>query len=860
MKVFVSFGFWIGMLGLVGCTSTAPLIESVSDDGRKSMEEVCDGRDNDLDGEVDEEFRDTRGVYFTAQHCGSCNRACSPDDHSVAMTCEVDDSGARCVASECVSGYEIDEDGDCVPRFGWLCAACTTTSQCGRFESAGCFWIGGEQRCSFACQEDSDCPSGYACSGEELCAPKQGSCRCGPGDTFEMACSHTLEGGQVCPGVQRCEDGVLAPCTVAEEICDGLDNDCNGVVDDPFLGPLGTYNLDPRHCGGCGVDCTTGPQPEYAVTCGGPVTSPVCALLCPDSADGITTGDALDADLNPSNGCECTVNNADDQPEATRGGDAIVDENCDGADGIAQSSYYVAPWGTTGATGSPIQPLSSIAEAVASAAASLTTLFPRPDIYVAAGTYEETLLLQDLEGLRILGGYRPDFLYRNATAYPTVLSAPAYDTAGAVAGAALVVRSCGKKENVLFEGFALRGASAPGPLLPAIGAFVSDGGRRLTLRGLVVHSGDAGSGFRGAHGEAGPSPSSPGGDGDQPRAAVEGSNHNCIASSANSVTGGGGSSFSCGGIATNGGSGGSSSCPEGDGSTQASGSSGSGSPSGSGGDGGSDCRGPIDFTSGCPGYLCCGLADFLVPSQYEVAQDGSAGGNGSAGSGGLGCTDARGTLTIAGAWSGALGASGTFGSPGAGGGGGGGGGGARIDWYAYDCEFADGLGGGGGGGGAGGCGGSGGTSGTSGAPSIGFVVVSGSGAGAVTIEDCQIHTGSGGRGGEGGNGGLPGKGSPGGEGGALEPQQQITPTLAGTSSGGHGGQGGDGGGGGGGGGGCGGAVVGIWTLGISQSIAQAYDAANEFSLGTAGGAGNGGSGSRNGRPGTEGRMQNVVAQ
>src|SRR5687767_7731853 len=57
--------------------------------------------------------------------------------------------------------------------------------------------------------------------------------------------------GQPC---QTSNDGV--------EICDGLDNDCNGTVDDVVAAKLAK---DPNHCGACGVVCDFTAQKQFGV-------------------------------------------------------------------------------------------------------------------------------------------------------------------------------------------------------------------------------------------------------------------------------------------------------------------------------------------------------------------------------------------------------------------------------------------------------------------------------------------------------------------------------------------------------------------------------------------------------------------
>jgi hypothetical protein len=310
----------------------------------------------------------------------------------------------------------------------------------------------------------------------------------------------------------------------------------------------------------------------------------------------------------------------------------------------------------------------------------------------------------------------------------------------------------------------------------------------------------------------------------------------------------------CGSSDVRGGDGGSAACPVGNG-VQAGGQAGSGPAAGAAGQGGQDSVGPIQ-DSGCGGTVCCGLADFSVPTQFQGPSPGQNGADGRPGNAGEGCGNGLGRFEAQ-SWSGSAGQPGNDGQPGSGGGGGGSGGGAEMLFTPGECEFEDGLGGGGGGGGAGGCGGRAGQAGQSGAPSVALLIV---GAGNFILEDVVFATAAGGRGGAGGAGGDGGAGGTGAVGGSLPLTARTTPTLAGPFPGARGGSGGAGGSGGGGGGGCGGASVGLWILGAAPANLSTWRVRNRFELSPGGSGGAGGNGAQAGRRGAQGEAANVVVQ
>ena len=847
--------FGVLALLLTACGGRTPLDPGVDADVLERPVpgvEVCSGLDEDLDGIVDEGFRDELGRYLHPDHCGGCGLPCRPTRMGeTAAECRVLEEAAVCAATDCEAGLAPSPTGRCVPLFERLCLPCLEDADCGELEGQRCAEVGGEMRCVAPC--DGGCPSGYSCTTEGFCQPLGGSCACEPGDSFDLACALLDPEGNRCPGMASCTDGLLSECAAPDEVCDELDNDCDGTIDEGYRDGRGAYILDPRHCGECGVDCTAEALPEGDLTCGGDPFAPSCVLLCPDTLDGIMPGDRIDADRDIATGCECTVTSLDDEPGPVLAVGEMLDVNCDGADGIVVNSFYVAPDGNDANPGSPTRPLRSIQAALTRAAESLGTDDRRPHVFVAAGDYAEVLELPD--GVLLHGGYRRDFLALDPSGFRVEVRAPA-DVASP-GGAALVADGAGRTPTVV-EWLTLLGRDAMEPSSAAFGAVLVDPGRQLTIRDAAIRAGTPGFGTNGASGAAGDAPTAAAAPGEPPRGAVENAARVCEPGPANRVAGGAGGTNTCEGRNVSGGTGGSPGCPS-FANFQPGGDRGQGAGAGSGGAGGQDSEGPISGP-GCPDRrICCGLADFTVPTDFRGPQSGGNGTDGSPGRPGTSCGDALGRFD-GDRWVPATATMGTSGSGGSGGGGGGAGGGAEMNWMTGVCEFADGIGGGGGGGGAGGCGGAPGTPGTSGGPSVAVLVRYTAGALATpTLADLELRPSDGGRGGDGGAGGDGGRGGGGGLGGEVPRADRSTPTLAGPFPGGRGGQGGSGGSGGGGGAGCGGGSIGIWVTGGSPDIA-AWRSENTFTLGVGGLPGQGGGGDAPAAPGDAGGAVDVIVR
>ncbi len=352
--------------------------------------ETCNRRDDDCDGMVDEDF----DLTSDPMNCGVCGRVCR--FAHAAATC----TAGTCALGACDPGYQ-DLDGMAITGCEYACTPSTTGvetcnlrdddcdgmvdegdpgggASCGSSTGAcstgtmhcvsgGLVCMGGTGPTAETCNGvDDDCdgmvdegnPGGGASCGSSMgtCTPGRMQCvggalTCmgGTGPTTETCngvdddCDGTIDegnpgGGASCgssvgacrAGTLQCMGGGLV-CTGATgpmlETCNGVDDDCDGTVDNGF-----DLMNDPRNCGSCGSTCS---YAHATATC----SSGTCSM-------GSCDAGWVDRDGNPANGCEyaCSYTGA----EVCNG----LDDDCNGLvdDGLTPPSTFCNPNGVCAGT------------------------------------------------------------------------------------------------------------------------------------------------------------------------------------------------------------------------------------------------------------------------------------------------------------------------------------------------------------------------------------------------------------------------------------------------------------------------------------------------------------------------------
>ncbi len=285
--------------------------------------ELCDGSDNDCDGDIDEGL--THLYYLDADGDAfgdplSSDAFCEPPPHYVQNSLDCDDTNAavypdapeRCnlVDDDCDDsideGYDTDRDG---------------------FTS-----------CAGDCDDDDADAHPNA---EEICDGRDTDCDGVLGNGTIDESDGDNDGYLACRG--DCDDDDPSIHPDAEEICDGLDNDCDDATDEDVQ----ILHCPDRDEDGYGdaldISASCGDIPQGSTTLcddcddADPTVNPAAEEICDgidDNCDGTLPSDEEDRDQDGLSPCEGDCN--DDASDAHPGGTEIcddgIDQDCNGAD------------------------------------------------------------------------------------------------------------------------------------------------------------------------------------------------------------------------------------------------------------------------------------------------------------------------------------------------------------------------------------------------------------------------------------------------------------------------------------------------------------------------------------------------